>query len=335
MVQDSARPRILFSYINVKRMQSFTRTDFDILTKHFDVQPLFYKGSLHGYPDRFSIALGILRNDLSFSDFAYANAYFCVKYGKRFNRKSIVKIAGFDVAEEEVFNKTFGEGWVGRLRYTLDQADRVITCSNALRSKAERFTDREDIRMIPYGLDSSHFRPSGEKHDMAITIGFVRRDYLWRKGLETFVRSARRLPSIRFVVIGKWMDASIDYLRRISTPNVHFTGWVSDEQLLEYMQKAKVYVQVSYHEGFGLSLAESMLCGCAPVVTNRGAIPEVVGDSGYYVPYDDADATARAVKDALQDERMRELARERIATEFPPTRRENELLEVVTSCLQE
>lgn len=337
MVRDlnKHKPRILFSYINVKEMQSFTRVDFDVLSKRFDVQPLFYGGMLHGYPDRFSIAVGVLRNDLSFSDFAYANAYFCVRYGRRFKRKSIVKIAGFDVAEEEVFDKTFGEDWVDRLRYTLSQADRLVTCSNALRLKAQRFTDREDINIIPYGFDSSHFRPSGEKEDMAITIGFVRRDYIWRKGLETFVRSAEKLPNIRFAVIGKWMDNSIDYLRKISAPNVEFTDWVSDDQLLDYMQKAKVYVQVSYHEGFGLSLAESMLCGCIPIVTKRGAIPEVVGNAGYYVPYDDVDATVSAIESALQDEKMGGRARQRIALKFPPERRENELLGVVDSCLQE
>ncbi|MFQ6127892.1 MAG: glycosyltransferase [Thermoplasmata archaeon] len=327
--------RILFAYINYKDMQPFTKKDYDILRRCYDVHPYFYKGTFHGYPDRLMIAIGVLRTDISFSDFAYANAYLCVKYANKLKRKSVVKIAGFDVAEEEVFDKTFPRDWVERLRYALDHAGQIITCSDALKEKAQRFTEREDILVIPYGFDSAYFKPSGEKSDSVITIGFVREDYLWRKGLETFVRAAKHLPSVRFVLVGRWVDSSIEYLKEISTPNVEFAGWVTDERLLKYMQRAKVYVQASYHEGFGCSLAESMLCGCAPVVTKRGAIPEVVGDSGYYVPYNDVDATARAIEVALQDGKMRELARKRIATEFTPEKRENSLLEVIESCLRE
>ncbi|MCK4444378.1 MAG: glycosyltransferase family 4 protein [Thermoplasmata archaeon] len=327
--------RILFAYINLKDMQSFTKVDYDILRRYYNVRPYFYRGILHGHLDSLLIAMRVFGTDVSFADFAYANAYFCVKYCNKMKKKSVVKIAGFDVAEEEVFDKTFPSDWIERLRFTLSHADRLITCSNALREKALRFAKREDIRVIPYGFDSTYFRPSGKKRDTVITIGYVRRDYLWRKGHETFVRAAKKLPNVDFVLIGRWVDNSIDYLRRISTPNVYFTGWVSDQQLLDYMQRAKVYAQVSYHEGFGLSLAESMLCECAPVVTRRGAIPEVVGDAGFYVPYNDVDATAEAIERALQDEKMRQLARKRIATEFPPERRERDLLEVVNSCIRE
>jgi len=59
------------------------------------------------------------------------------------------------------------------------------------------------------------------------------------------------------------------------------------------------YVQVSAHEGFGISLAEAMLCECIPVVTNKGALSEVAGESAFYVPFNDPEDTAKAIKDAL------------------------------------
>jgi glycosyltransferase involved in cell wall biosynthesis len=73
-----------------------------------------------------------------------------------------------------------------------------------------------------------------------------------------------------------------------------------------------------------------MLCECIPVVTVCGAIPEVVGDTGYYVPYGDIEATAKTIEIALEDgEAMGEKARKRIEEEFPIEKRRKELIEVV------
>ena len=137
---------------------------------------------------------------------------------------------------------------------------------------------------------------------------------------------------MKFVLVGKVLDDSIEYLKKLASGNVEFVG---DEKLLDYYQKAKVYVQVSAHEGFGVALAEAMACECIPVVTNRGAIPEVVGDVGYYVPYGDPKATAEAVKKALESDQSKgKMARERIKKYFSIERREKELVGIVKQVLE-
>ena len=91
-----------------------------------------------------------------------------------------------------------------------------------------------------------------------------------------------------------------------------------------------MYVQVSAHEGFGVAVAESMLCGCIPVVTPRYALPEVVGDCGFYVPYGDEKATAEAIKKALDaPDELGKKARERIKKLFSMERREKELVDLI------
>ncbi|GAH44552.1 unnamed protein product, partial [marine sediment metagenome] len=161
-----------------------------------------------------------------------------------------------------------------------------------------------------------------------VTVGNVTNSNLKRKGLETFVKAAAYLPDLRFVLIGEHRDNSINHLRAIKTQNVELIGYVNDEQLLEYYQKAKVYVQVSAHEGFGIAMAEAMSCGCVPVVTDRGAIPEVVADTGFYVPYDDPKTTAEAIKNALKSNKGGE-ARKRIEGNFTLAIRENRLIKII------
>jgi glycosyltransferase involved in cell wall biosynthesis len=116
--------------------------------------------------------------------------------------------------------------------------------------------------------------------------------------------------------------------------NVEFTGWLSDEELHERYRRASVYVQASRHEGFGLAVAEAMLAGCVPVVTNVTAMPEVVGDAGVTISSQKPEEVAEGVRRALElvpDGGRR--ARERVLTEFPLERRRDALLRVVEEAL--
>ncbi len=134
---------------------------------------------------------------------------------------------------------------------------------------------------------------------------------------------------MKFFLVGAWLDDSIEYLKSIASPNVTFTGFLSDERLLDLLRKTSVYVQASTHEGFGCSLAEAMLCGCVPVVSDRGAIPEVVGDSGIYVSPLEAETVAKGIREATLVTTLGARARNRVATLFPLEHRRRQLLESV------
>ncbi len=50
----------------------------------------------------------------------------------------------------------------------------------------------------------------------------------------------------------------------------------------------------SHYEGFGLTALEAMACGTPTVVSDRGSLPEVVGDTGLLHRPDDPDDIAAA-----------------------------------------
>ena len=96
------------------------------------------------------------------------------------------------------------------------------------------------------------------------------------------------------------------------------------------LKSAKVYVQPSYYESFGCSVAEAMLQKCIPVVTKNGALPEVVGDDGIYVPYGKPELLARGIQNALSyGPELGERARQRILDHFPLEKRRMRLLEII------
>ena len=75
-----------------------------------------------------------------------------------------------------------------------------------------------------------------------------------------------------------------------------------------------------------------MSCGCVPVATRNGALPEVVGETGFYVPFADSLSTARAIETAMTSGKNEE-ARHRILANFPIQRRELELVEEIESLM--
>ena len=97
------------------------------------------------------------------------------------------------------------------------------------------------------------------------------------------MQAARELPDVRFTLAGKWLDGSVERLRALAGENVELSGWLTQEELEAAYRRAAVYVQASRHEGFGLAVAEAMLAGCVPVVSNVTAMPEVVGDAGVLI----------------------------------------------------
>jgi glycosyltransferase involved in cell wall biosynthesis len=82
---------------------------------------------------------------------------------------------------------------------------------------------------------------------------------------------------------------------------VRFLDTVTDDDLPAFYNGAAVLVTPSFYEGFGLPALEAMACGAPVVVSERGSLPEVVGDAGVLVNPDDPASIAGGVAGLLGD----------------------------------
>lgn len=270
---------------------------------------------------------------------AVANyAVFVVWLAKRFGKKVFVITGGPEITFVPELNwGDMGSAWKRTAqRLALSQSDVILTYSEASRRDVERYTSVTHARTLYFGVDTERFKPDEgiEKENVIVTVAATVAQYsLVVKGVQTLLAAAAAMPDVRFVIIGRIAEDALPVVAA-APPNVHFAGRVSDSELLRWYQRAKVYAQVSAHEGFGVANIEAMACGCASVVSDVGSLPEVVGEAGLLVPFNDVAATVAACREALHRDDLRLAARVRIVTHFRLEQRRARLLATLRLLLE-
>jgi glycosyltransferase involved in cell wall biosynthesis len=325
--------RILYVH---SRKASFVAIDREILAERYEIEDLYQPGRV---PNPLAVVRGVLRADLVFGWFASWHTFWPITLAWLLRKPSVMIVGGFDTADMPDIGYGHQRGGLRRWasRWIMRRAGRLVTNSRYSLSEIERNTPipPERVTVVHHGVpDPLGALPETAKERMALTVGAIDRTTLVQKGQRPFVEAAKRLPDVKFVFAGKWLDDAVEDLRAVAGENVELTGWLSDDDLRDAYRRAAVYVQASRHEGFGLAVAEAMLAGCVPVVMDVTAMPEVVGDAGVLISSQDAEAVAEGVGRALElgpDAHRR--ARERILAEFPMERRREGVLRIVEDAL--
>lgn len=107
--------------------------------------------------------------------------------------------------------------------------------------------------------------------------------------VEAFTEFVRRFPdsTIELVVIGSggWKSATT-IKAMYAHPRIHYFGYVSEEQKMYAVQHATGFIYPSIYEGFGFPPLEAIRAGVPVIVSQAGALPEILGTGAYYIdPY--------------------------------------------------
>jgi len=167
------------------------------------------------------------------------------------------------------------------------------------------------IRVVPLGVDTGLFAPSGSRvPGRLVAVASADRPL---KGVVHLLEAVAKLRVERPVELH--LVARLDphgptrrHITELGLDDaVTVSSDLSDEALATLLASAQVMCVPSLYEGFSLPTVEAMSCGTPVVASRAGALPEVVGDAAVLVAPGDPEAIAAAVGALLDgpDERAR------------------------------
>jgi len=177
--------------------------------------------------------------------------------------------------------------------WAMYEADRVIVCSQSMKNEiCDHFNlPWEKVDVIPNAIDTT-------KYQISVDRGAVRQRYgvgygeklilcvgrlVPQKGIEYFIRAipsiAKRYPEAKFVIVGEgWSRDILEAEAQASGQNrkIQFTGFASDQEVINLMTSADVLVVPSVYEPFGIVALEGMATGVPVVASKVGGLAEVI-----------------------------------------------------------
>lgn len=92
-------------------------------------------------------------------------------------------------------------------------------------------------------------------------------------------------------------------LKKLHLENaVQFTGVLKGETLVKCLNHHQfILVPSAWEEPYGNVVLEAMACGCIPVASNGGGLPEAVGGAGFLFKRNNLDDMVNVLKDILSD----------------------------------
>jgi L-malate glycosyltransferase len=210
------------------------------------------------------------------------------------------------------------------LRAYIDRCELALGDSEYNREELEGL-GFQSTGVLPVVPDFSHLlapidapqRAFGERFDDEVTnIMFVGR-VIPNKKFEDVIRAfhvyrARFNPRSRLLLVGsysgfeRYLAMLTSLVARLGTPDVHFLGHVSNEELSALYDVADVFLCASEHEGFCVPVVEAFAKRIPVIAYAATAVPATMDGGGVLYHTKDPYEVARLINAVVDDARLEE-----------------------------
>jgi glycosyltransferase involved in cell wall biosynthesis len=183
----------------------------------------------------------------------------CALVGKRFADKHGLKhycwLMGQDAKEGNKYP---------RLAHL--KSNELIALSDFLQDEFEKNYGIKPQYIIPPGIDTKRFPPAAKEKDIDIlAAGSLIPLKQFEIFVEVIAEIKKQLPGIKAMLIGDGPEKNkLQALVKKNglQSNITLTGELPHEEVLQRMQRAKVFLHPSSYEGFGVVSIEALSAGC-------------------------------------------------------------------------
>lgn len=228
------------------------------------------------------------------------------KHFEILNKTKIIKIIDVSIAHREflrdILDKEIKESGITEIKKQhlsywnkhmikndikgCSEADYFLAPSNfVLKSLVTHKVKREQVKIVPYGVDISQFNIIKNKEENGplklIYVGGIS----YRKGIHRLLEVIKEFDysKVELYLAGTFDKNSDLYLNYKTKKNIHFLGFVTRDKLNKLYNEASIFVLPSFGEGLAQVGLEAMACGLPLLCTTNSGVNDVVidGENGF------------------------------------------------------
>ncbi len=209
-----------------------------------------------------------------------------------------------------------------KFKYSCENADRIIAISESTKRDIVRLynTNPDKIDVVYQSCSPLYFKEEEDLDPSIVTRKYnLPKEYLLsvgsveeRKNLKLIINSYQYLEKAKWiplVVIGngkKYKEEVLELIQSLGLEKmVIWPDRVSNQELKAIYQAAQALVYPSFYEGFGLPVAEALLCKTPVITSNVSSLPEAGGPNSIYIDPNSAQDLAKAIARVLSDEELK------------------------------
>lgn len=330
---------------------AFIDRDLEMISPELEIKPLVFTQIPIALPFYFILQFFELlwflpRTSQYLCFFGGYHSVLPVWFGRVFGKKCIIQAGGTDcINMPEIGYGNFRKKWLRKATiYSFKNCSLILPVAEALVKQDYSFDPsisakqgllnlipdfKTPIQVIPNGFDTDFWRDFGKERQnntfMSVATGTSNPSRALVKGYDLIEQLAATHPNFNFKLVG---DAN--YIS--SNSNVEVVGKRTPDELLELYNSHQFYLQLSTSEGFPNSLGEAMACGCIPIGSGVGAIPEIIGNEQLILKTKKYSELERLLLQLKESNILsyRQIVRQTIKTSYTYNGRKNNLLRVLS-----
>ena len=275
-----------------------------------------------------------IKRRISTSEFIFSNGLFqetafaLLGSGK----KSLAKIVG-DPVWERAFNrgetsltiKEFNKSKLSFkhqiqrlfLKWSLNRFSQITCPSLELKELIQGWGIKTETSCIPNGISAIKPQSNSNEFDLISVCRLVK----W-KNLDKLI-TANSMCRTKLVIVGSGPeDKKLKKLASDLNSNVVFAGQLTEQEVINYLFRSKVFVLISDYEGLSFSLLQAMACGLPSIVSNIKGNLDVISDNtdGIVVDVNKLSSLIDAINSLLQSpvelKKLGDRAREKVLNKY-------------------
>ena len=208
------------------------------------------------------------------------------------------------------------------IKLLVNNSSKSITISTgSLKASLQLGLKEEKFEIIPFGVDTSFFKPITIKKDkeifLILSVGYL----IERKGFKYLISSMKEVlidhDNVRLKIVGSGpLEKSLkNHIKDLNLEKiVEIISNIDDEKLVKMYNSSDLFVLPSIidsqgnTEGLGVVLIEAMACKLPVIGSDVGGISDIIqdGETGLIVPQKDILELSKSIKKLIENRDLKE-----------------------------